>query len=63
MRGGTIEVGTQRMAIRKTYAEVAAGSPVAVVGSSGFIEIAVRDGDAARVLGLSRGSAVILRPS
>jgi S-adenosylmethionine hydrolase len=30
------------------------------VGSTGFIEIAIRDGDAARALQLSRGARVVL---
>jgi S-adenosyl-L-methionine hydrolase (adenosine-forming) len=63
MRGGTIEVGSASIAVRRTYAEVKSGELVAVVGSAGFIEIAVRDGDAARKLGLARGSAVTLKTS
>jgi len=34
-----------------------------VVGSTGFIEIAARDGNAAEMLQLSRGSPVALRTS
>ncbi|HTE44449.1 MAG TPA: SAM-dependent chlorinase/fluorinase [Gemmatimonadaceae bacterium] len=63
LRGGTIEVESTQIPLRRTYAEVAVGSPVAVVGSSGFIEIAVRDGDAAHRLGLTRGTRVVLRTS
>lgn len=59
-RGGAIEVGERRIAIRHTYSEVGIGEPVAVVGSTGFIEIAVRDGSAAALLGLSRGFRVRL---
>jgi S-adenosylmethionine hydrolase len=33
------------------------------VGSSGLIEIAVRDGNAAGKLGLTRGTRVVLRAS
>ena len=61
LRGGTIDVGGRSIAVRHTYSEVASGEPVAVTGSTGFIEIAVRDGDAARALGLTRGDKVILR--
>ena len=46
-RGGTILVDGRSIAIRKTYAEVASGDPVAVTGSTGFIEVAIRDGSAA----------------
>jgi S-adenosylmethionine hydrolase len=61
LRGGTIEIGSRRITVRHTYSEVAAGEPVAVTGSTGFIEIAVRDGDAARTLGIGRGDKVVLR--
>jgi S-adenosylmethionine hydrolase len=61
--GGTVCVGDTSLALRETYADVAAGSATALVGSSGFIEIAVRDGSAARQLGLHRGTHVSLRPA
>jgi S-adenosylmethionine hydrolase len=35
---------------------------MALVGSSGLVEIAVRDGSAAERLGLQRGSSVVLLP-
>ena len=60
LRGGVLEIAGRRIAIRHTYAEVAPGELVAVTGSSGFIEIAVRDGDAARALGVARGAKVVL---
>jgi len=43
------------------YQEVAKGSPVALAGSSGFLEIAVNGGSAERTLGLNLGTRVILR--
>ncbi len=43
-----------------TYEEAA--EPAALVGSSGYIEIAVRDGSAAAVLGVAVGDEVSLRP-
>jgi S-adenosylmethionine hydrolase len=43
------------------YAAVPEGDPVGVIGSSGFLELAVRGGSAARTLGLKRGSPVQLR--
>lgn len=61
LRGGTIETASRAIPIRRTYADVPPGTPVAVVGSTGFVEIAVRDGSAARTLDLSRGSRVTLR--
>jgi S-adenosyl-L-methionine hydrolase (adenosine-forming) len=42
------------------FAQGPAGEPVALLGSSGFIEIAVNKGNAARALGANRGSEVIL---
>jgi S-adenosylmethionine hydrolase len=60
LRGGVIEVGSAMVPVRHTYADARVGEPVAVVGSTGFIEIAIRDGDAARTLRLSRGTRVVL---
>lgn len=41
-----------------TYADVASGEALALAGSTGRMEIAVRDGNAAVNLGLQRGDAV-----
>jgi len=60
LRGGVVEVNGTTVPIRRVYAEAEPGAPVAVVGSTGFIEIAVRDGDAATQLGISRGTKVVL---
>jgi S-adenosyl-L-methionine hydrolase (adenosine-forming) len=55
----TIEIGgTNLGALRRTYADVAAGEIVAVVGSWGLVEIAVRNGSAAATLGAAPGSPV-----
>jgi S-adenosylmethionine hydrolase len=56
-----VRVGDRLIPLGRTYAEVAQGEPVALVGSSGLIEIAVRDGSAASSLGLSRGTTVSVR--
>ena len=58
---GTVEAAGVALPLRRTYGEVPVGAPVAIVGSSGLIELAVRDGNAARVLQLTRGSAVLYR--
>jgi len=47
----------------ETFAQGPAGEPVALLGSSGFIEIAVDKGNAARVLGAERGAEVALQLS
>lgn len=62
-RGGVIEVKGRRLPLARTYADVIPGDAVALVGSSGLVEIAVRDGSAAATLGLRRGDPVGLRPS
>lgn len=62
-RGGNVEVRGTLLPVRRTYTESASGVPTAVVGSTGLIEVAVRDGSAAATLGLARGSEVVLRDS
>lgn len=44
--------------LRRTFADVAPGELVAFVGSGGTVEIAVRDGSAARMLGATVGAEV-----
>jgi S-adenosylmethionine hydrolase len=60
-RGGRIEVAGRAMPIVRTYADAGVGDIVALVGSSGFVEIAQREGNAARALALARGTPVTLR--
>jgi hypothetical protein len=59
---GTVLIAGHTVAVRRTYADVDAGGVVALIGSSGLLEIAVRDGDAAARLGLQRGTSVRFRP-
>lgn len=47
----------------RTYGDAAVGDAVALVGSSGFLEIAVRDGSAERVLSMRRGDRVAMTRS
>jgi len=61
-RDGTLEVAGERLPLRRTYGDASTGELVALTGSSGLVEIAVRDGSAAERLGLCRGAAVLLRP-
>src|SRR5574341_509570 len=63
--GGLVEPGVRIKvadadagALRRTYGEVARGKLVAYVGSGGTVEIAVRDGSAARLLGVGVGAQV-----
>jgi S-adenosylmethionine hydrolase len=60
--GGTVELDSRTIVIRRTYDDVAIGEIVALVGSSGLLEISVREGSAARALGVKRGDPVVLRP-
>jgi S-adenosylmethionine hydrolase len=62
MRGGQVQVAGLTLALRRTYADAMAGEAVALVGSSGLVEVAVRDGSASALLGLVRGSSVVLMP-
>ncbi|MEO6527305.1 MAG: SAM-dependent chlorinase/fluorinase [Gemmatimonadaceae bacterium] len=62
LRGGQVEIDGLTLPVRRTYGEAASGEPTALVGSSGLVEIAVRDGSAATLLGLHRGSSVVLLP-
>lgn len=55
----TIRVGNSQIGkVVPTFAHGASGEPIAVIGSSGFLEIAVNKGSAARALGAARGAEV-----
>jgi len=47
--------------IRATYAEVGPGQPLALIGSTGRLEIAVNQGSAAERLGAGRATPLVLR--
>jgi S-adenosylmethionine hydrolase len=57
-----VEFARKRLPLRHTYADVDPGALVATVGSSGLVEIALRDGNAAKTLGGEVGAPVVLRP-
>ncbi len=50
--------GGTRVRVVRTYGDVPAGAPLALIGSSGLLEVAVNRGSAAKTLGLRRGDAV-----
>ncbi len=61
--GGKIKVlvgGKEILQLAQTYAQGAPGEAIALVGSSGFLEISVNKGNAARTLGVNRGAEVTL---
>jgi len=52
--------GKQIAKLAQTFGQGPAGEPIAVMGSSGFLEIAVNRGNAARTLGVNRAAEVTL---
>jgi S-adenosylmethionine hydrolase len=57
--GARIRVeGSEAGSLRRTFRDAARGALVAFVGSGGTVEIAVRDGSAARMLGVGVGAEV-----
>ena len=57
--GKIFRVGDHRLGpLHRTYVDVAPGTPLALIGSSGLLEIAVRDGSAEDQLGLRVGDVV-----
>ncbi len=53
-----VVTGGARLPLMRTYGDVPAGTALALVGSSGRLEIALRDGSAAEELGLGPGAPV-----
>jgi S-adenosylmethionine hydrolase len=59
---GTIEVeGMDLGTLHRTFGDVPSGALLAYVGSGGTVEIAVRDGSAARRLGMGVGGRIRIR--
>jgi S-adenosylmethionine hydrolase len=56
-----VEVNGREIPIVRTYSDVEPGALLALVGSNGLIEIAVRDGNAAVELQLGRGDQILTR--
>jgi S-adenosylmethionine hydrolase len=56
-----LQIGDTRIErLAHTFAQGAKGEPIAVMGSSGFLEVALNKGHAARTLGVHRGTEVTL---
>ncbi|HYD53198.1 MAG TPA: SAM-dependent chlorinase/fluorinase [Gemmatimonadaceae bacterium] len=60
--GGVLEVDGARLPVRRSYSEVDEDAPAVIVGSTGLLEVSVRDGSGAERFGLHRGSRVVLHP-
>jgi S-adenosylmethionine hydrolase len=56
----SVTIGKERVPFARTYSDVAPGKLVALVGSGGYLEIAVRNGSAAKLLGVDAGARVEL---
>ncbi|HAV61720.1 MAG TPA: hypothetical protein DCY13_05065 [Verrucomicrobiales bacterium] len=59
-RATGVRIGAHRVPLAQSYNAVKPGRPVAVIGSSGLLEIAVNVGSAAKKLSLKRGSKLTL---
>jgi S-adenosylmethionine hydrolase len=57
----TLIVQGRRLELCRTYSDVASGEPLALIGSGGLLEAAVRGGSAGRDLAIQPGDPVILR--
>ena len=57
-----VNVANMRLGVSRTYGEVPEGAPLALVGSGGVEEVAVRNGSAGAALGLRAGDAVEVVP-
>jgi S-adenosylmethionine hydrolase len=61
--GGSVKLavnGKQVVKFAQTFASGNPGEPIALLGSAGYVEIAVNRGSAARALGVNRGAEVTL---
>ncbi|HYO46636.1 MAG TPA: SAM-dependent chlorinase/fluorinase [Gemmatimonadota bacterium] len=56
-----VEAGGKSMPVVRTYSDVEVGDLCAVVGSTGWLEVACRDDSAASRLGLAPGQPVVLK--
>jgi S-adenosylmethionine hydrolase len=60
-RPHAIGIRRRRIPVLRTYADVPEGKPLALIGSSSLLEIAVRNGNAARLLRLRVGQPVKIK--
>jgi S-adenosylmethionine hydrolase len=59
--GLKLQVGTNAVSrLVDTFALGKAGEPVAYIGSSGYLEIAINKGNASRTLSVGRGAPIVL---
>jgi S-adenosylmethionine hydrolase len=58
-----LEVNGRRVAVGRTFADVAPGELVIYRGSIGYVEVAVRDGSAAALLGVKAADRISIGPA
>ena len=59
--GAEIRIGNRKLGrLKRTYTDVPPGEPLALIGSSGLLEIAVRDGSAADDLDIRVGAEICI---
>jgi hypothetical protein len=56
-----VHAGQHALPMRRTYGDVRPGEAIALVNSFGVVEVAVAEGRATDVLGLSRGAPISIR--
>ena len=61
LAGWVVEIAGREIPVASTYSEVAPGELVALVDSFGHLEVAVRDGDASRLLGVGTGTSIRMK--
>jgi S-adenosylmethionine hydrolase len=59
---GLVEVAGERGTAGRTFADIHPGGLVIYRGSIGYVEVAVRDGSAAALLGLKAGDRISVGP-
>lgn len=62
-RPAVVRVARRALPLVETYGDLRRGRAGALVGSSGRLELAVREGSAARLLGVGRGARVLVSPT
>jgi S-adenosylmethionine hydrolase len=56
-----VNIKGMELSLLSTYSDVAKGKPIALIGSSDFLEVAVNQGSAAEVLDAGVGEPVVVR--
>ncbi|VVB88401.1 Chlorinase [uncultured archaeon] len=59
--GDILEIQKKRISFQKSYGFCRAGEPLALIGSHGYLEIAVNQGNAAAYFNKKQGDEIILR--